>query len=200
MTGIDAVPVVQIAAASERVQADLAQQRDRWSAGFTRRRFLAGAGAAAAAALGSQLVTSRYSYAAPGSGSGATLVVIFLRGGFDGLSAVVPGDDPDYAAARPSISIPSASLLALDRRFGLHPACAPLYDSWRSRRLAIVHAVGSPNASRSHFAAQELIERGVDTPSTRTGWLERALQLAGPGTTFRAVSEGLGSPISLGTS
>lgn len=191
------VAVQQISAAAERVQCDLARQKDRWSGGFTRRRFLAGAGAVAAAALSSQLVTTRYSYAAPGTSSGAALVVIFLRGGFDGLSAVVPAHDPGYAAARPSIGIPAASLLPLDRRFGLHPACAPLYPHWQNQRLAIVHAVGSPGVSRSHFAAQEIIERGVGSPSTRTGWLERALELAGPGTTFRAVSEGVASPRSL---
>lgn len=190
-----------IATADKRVEADRAAQRERWSAGFTRRRFLAGAGAVAAAALGSQLVTTRYSYALPIPGGTPTLVVIFLRGGFDGLSAVVPGSDPDYAAARPTMGIPAGSLLALERGFGLHPACAPLYPLWTNGQLAIVHAVGSPNSSRSHFTAQEIVERGVEGPSTQTGWLERALDLAGPGTTFRAVSEGAMLPSSLaGTS
>lgn len=195
--GSEAAEAAQITAAAEQVRAELADQRDRWSKGFTRRRFLAGAGAVAAAALGSQLVTTRYSYAAPGTGSGATLVVVFLRGGFDGLATVVPGSDPDYAAARPAIGIPPTALLPLDRRFGLHPACAPLYEYWKGGQFAVVHAVGSHNDSRSHFAAQEVIERGVGSPSTRTGWLERALDAAGPGTTFRAISEGPVLPGSL---
>lgn len=187
----------QLDAAAARVHAELTCQQQAWAGGFTRRRFLAGAGMVAAAALGSQLVTTRHSYAAPDTGSGRTLVVVFLRGGFDGLSAVVPGGDPHYLAARPAIGIPATSLQPLDRRFGLHPACAPLYKHWQSKRLAIVHAVGSPSASRSHFEAQDVVERGVEARSTPTGWLERALESAGPGTTFRAVSQGAVAPSSL---
>lgn len=184
--------------AAERVAADAERRTELWSRGFTRRRFLAGAGMVGAAALGSQLVTTRYSYAAPGTGTGRALVVVFLRGGFDGLAAVVPAGDPDYLTARPSIGVPAEVLLPLDRRFGLHPALGGLHGFWTSGQLGIVHAVGGgPGVTRSHFQAMDHVERGVDTPSTRTGWLERALEAAGPGTTFRSVSEGTSLPSSL---
>lgn len=187
----------RITAAAEQARVDAQAQRDLWSSGFTRRRFLAGAGMAAVAALGSQLVTTRYSYAAPGAGTGRSLVVVFLRGGFDGLGAVVPAADSNYLAARPSIGIPADALLPLDRQFGLHPALAPIYPFWKSGQLGLVQAVGCPDISRSHFQAQEQIERGVQSPGTHTGWLERVLEIAGPGTTFRAASEGVSAPMSL---
>ncbi|MBA2554698.1 MAG: DUF1501 domain-containing protein [Geodermatophilaceae bacterium] len=187
----------RVFAAAEKLAADRRDQRELWSRGFTRRRFLAGAGMAAAAALGSQLVTTRYAYAVPGTTDGRVLVVVFLRGGFDGLAAVVPAGDPDYAAARPAIGVPDSVLLPLDRGFGLHPALAPLHPFWTSRQLAFVHAVGGPNISRSHFQAQDQVERGVDAAEARTGWLERALEQSGPGTTFRATTEGVRTPMSL---
>ncbi|MBA2390930.1 MAG: DUF1501 domain-containing protein [Geodermatophilaceae bacterium] len=184
--------------AADQVAAAAAHRSELWRGGFTRRRFLAGAGMVAAAALGSQLVTTRRSYAAPGTATGRALVVIFLRGGFDGLAAVVPAGDPDYLIARPSIGVPAEALLPLDRRFGLHPALGALAPFFAAGQLGIVHAVGGGSGiTRSHFQAQDQIERGVDSPSTRTGWLERALDLSGPGTTFRAVSEGISSPASL---
>lgn len=179
------------------VQAGLADQRARWDRGFTRRKFLAGTGVAVAAGLGSQLVTTRHAYAAPGATNVKTMVVVFLRGGMDGLSVVVPATDPDYVAARPDIGIPSGALLQLDARFGLHPRCSPMYPFWQSGQLGIVHAVASPDATRSHFQAQACVERGTASPSTRTGWLDRALQESGPGTTFRAVAEGPAPPYSV---
>lgn len=190
-------PETSVLAAAEAVAADRQRQREQWSHGFTRRRFLAGAGMVAAAALGTQLVTTRYAYAVPGTSDGRVLVVVFLRGGFDGLAAVVPAGDPDYPTARPAIGVPDSVLLPLDRRFGLHPALGPLHRYWTSRQLAFVHAVGGPNITRSHFQAQDQVERGVDAADARTGWLERALAQSGPGTTFRATSEGIRVPFSL---
>jgi len=186
-----------LTAAVERIDAEQVAAREQWSHGFTRRKFLAGAGMVAAAALGSQLVTTRYAYAVPGTGSRRALVVVFLRGGFDGLAAVVPSGDPAYAAARPDIGVPDRLLLPLDRGFGLHPALSPLHRYWQAKQLAVVHAVGGPNISRSHFQAQDQVERGVDAGDARTGWLERALATAGPGTTFRATAEGISVPQSL---
>jgi len=180
-----------IIAAAERVKTGHAEQEALWRHGFTRRRFLAGAGMVATAGLGSQLVTSRYAFAAPATGNGKTLVYVFLRGGFDGLGTVIPGSDPDYIAARGSMAIPSGSLLNLDRTFGLHPSVAALLPLWTSGQLGIVHAVGATESSRSHFDAQEQVERGVASPGTHTGWLARVLAEMGPGTTFRAVSEGV---------
>lgn len=179
-----------LVAVADRVREDLADQRARWDRGFTRRRFLAGSGMVAAAALGSQLVTTRHAYAAPGAGNGKTLIVVFLRGGLDGLATVVPANDADYNRARPDIGIPTGSLLQLDSRFGLHPACSALHPYWQNGKLGFVHAVASPYATHSHFQAQDVVERGSNSSSTTSGWLERAVELSGPGTTFRAVSEG----------
>ncbi len=108
------------------------------------------------------------------------LVVILLRGAVDGLNVVVPYTDPGYAAARPSIALarPGAEggVLDLDGRFGLHPALAPLLPLWQQRRLAFVHAAGSPDATRSHFDAQDYMESATPgRKSTPDGWLNRLL-------------------------
>ena len=106
-----------------------------------------------------QLVTSRVAFAAP-EDTKDTLIVIFLRGGMDGLSVVAPGDDPNYRQMRPNIAIPMAALLPAGRGFGLNPAMTPLYPFWQAGKMAAVHAVASPDASRSHFQAQDALERG----------------------------------------
>ena len=176
------------------------QQQDRagaWSRGFTRRRLLAGAGFAGVAAIGSQLVTTRVSFGDPTQNSG-TLVVVFLRGGMDGLSVVVPADDPHLLAARPNIAVRAGSLLPLDRGFGLHPALAPLHKYWGTRQLTAVPALSTPDLSRSHFQAQDCLERGgSSTDAAAGGWLDRVLTELGPGTTFRAIAEGSTLPRSL---
>jgi uncharacterized protein (DUF1501 family) len=182
--------------AAEAVTADLAAQRDRWRFGFTRRRVLAGAGAVGVAALGSQLTTTRVAFGAPATTNRA-LVVVFLRGGLDGLSAVVPRDDRNLLRARPTIAVPAGALIAGDRRFGLHPALAGIEAMWKAGKAAAVHAVASPDASRSHFQAQDCLERGAASTSVHTGWLDRVLAGLGPGTTFRAVAEGSALPRSL---
>ncbi|MCG8920642.1 DUF1501 domain-containing protein [Actinokineospora sp. PR83] len=168
--------------------------RDRlWSGGFTRRRALAGAGMAGVAALGAQLVTTRVSFGAPGPG---TLVVVFLRGGMDGLSVLVPADDPVLRAARPKTAVSGS--LPLARGFGLHPALEPLKKHWDAGRFTAVPALSTPDISRSHFQAQDVLERGGAAGS---GWLDRVLAEMGPGTTFRAVGEASTLPRSLvGTS
>ena len=105
------------------------------------------------------------------------LVVIFQRGAADGLNVVVPYREKNYYAMRPSIAIPQNQIIDLDGFFGLHPALAgfkPLYDAGH---LAIVHAAGSPDMSRSHFDAQDYMESGTPgMKSTEDGWLNRALQ------------------------
>jgi uncharacterized protein (DUF1501 family) len=181
---------------AEQVTANLARERARWDKGFTRRRVIAGAGAVGVAALGTQLVTTRYSFADPGS-STRTLVVVFLRGGMDGLSVVVPAGDPNLKKMRPGIGIDAAALLPGDSRFGLHPQLAPLLPFWQAGTMAAVQAISSPDVSRSHFQAQECFERGTATVATRTGWLDRALSSLGPGTTFRAIAEGDSTPRSM---
>jgi uncharacterized protein (DUF1501 family) len=105
------------------------------------------------------------------------LVVIFQRGAADGLNIVVPWREKAYYAMRPSIAIPQNQVIDLDGFFGLHPsleAFKPLYDAGQ---LAIVHAAGSPDMTRSHFDAQDYMESGTPgVKSTEDGWLNRALQ------------------------
>ncbi len=181
---------------AQAVEAGLRRRDDQWRHGFTRRRVLAGAGAVGVAALGSQLTTTRLSFAAPAAAT-RTLVVVFFRGGMDGLSVVVPAGDPHLRAARPNLAVPAAALLPLDARFGLHPALAPLHPFWKSGQMTAVPAVASPDVSRSHFQAQECLERGTAASTTRTGWLDRTLTALGAGTTFRAIAEGDAMPRSL---
>ncbi|GAA0942365.1 DUF1501 domain-containing protein [Virgisporangium aurantiacum] len=139
----------------------------------TRRSLLKTAAAAAAATVVTEGVAARYAFAADSTGD--TLVVLSLRGGFDGLSAVIPHGDPDYYKARPTIAVPKAKVIGGDAMFGLHPALAPLLPLWTQGQLAAVHAVGQPNPTRSHFAAMEEMERAAAGTSIRTGWLDRML-------------------------
>jgi uncharacterized protein (DUF1501 family) len=131
------------------------------------------------------------------------LIAIFQRGAVDGLSMVVPHGDPDYYAARGGIAIPrpaagaADTVLDLDGYFGLHPALAPLQPLWDARRLAVVHACGSPDTTRSHFDAQDYMESGTPgVKSTADGWLARGLQATPrPGASpFRAVAMGARLP------
>jgi uncharacterized protein (DUF1501 family) len=163
---------------------------------FLRRSAAVGAGVAVASAVPALAeVTTRVAYADAGY-SGDVLVVLSLRGGFDGLNVVVPHGDPAYATARPGIRIPTASLVAGDSMFGLHPALAPLVPLWTAGKLGAVHAVGQSSPSRSHFQAMEEMERAAPGTSLRTGWLDRVLGVRGTGTVFQAVQlgPGLGSP------
>lgn len=112
------------------------------------------------------------------------LVVVILRGGMDGLSAVPAYGDPDFAALRGPLAIaaPGAvdGALALDGRFGLHPSLAPLHAMWSAGELQVFHAVATPYRERSHFDAQNVLETGGSGPSgTGTGWLNRTLGLLG---------------------
>lgn len=85
------------------------------------------------------------------------LVVLFQRGAVDGLNMVVPHGDPFYYRERPRIGIPRADLLDLDGHFGLHPALGALQPLWQNRSLAVIHAAGSPDATRNHFDAQDFM-------------------------------------------
>jgi uncharacterized protein (DUF1501 family) len=111
------------------------------------------------------------------------LITIFQRGAVDGLNMIVPFGEAAYYQARPSIAIarPGASdgAIDLDGFFGLHPRMAALKPLWDNRSLAIVHASGSPDATRSHFDAQDYMESATPgVKSTRDGWLNRYLQIA----------------------
>jgi uncharacterized protein (DUF1501 family) len=131
------------------------------------------------------------------------LIVIFQRGAADGLNIVVPYREKNYYSMRPSIAIPQNQVVDLDGFFGLHPSLGsfkPLYDQGH---LAAVHAVGSPDTTRSHFDAQDYMESGTPgIKSTQDGWLNRALQAEDlrctcEHTPFRAVALGADVPRTL---
>jgi uncharacterized protein (DUF1501 family) len=124
------------------------------------------------------------------------LVVIFQRGAADGLNIVVPHGEPAYYAMRPSINIPRGSVLDLDGFFGLHPSMSALQPIWNQKHLAIVHAAGSPDPTRSHFDAQDFMESGTPgLKATEDGWLNRSLHsLPASDAAFRAVAMGPALP------
>ncbi|HWS34874.1 MAG TPA: DUF1501 domain-containing protein [Actinoplanes sp.] len=161
----------------------------------SRRAALVGAGAALTG-LATAGLSTRLAYAA-GQYSGDTLVVVSLRGGFDGLSAFVPIGEEDYYRARPGIAVPRSRIIAGDGTFGLHPALAPLLPQWRAGRLAAVHAVGQQNASRSHFAAMEAMENAAPGSAIRSGWLDRMLGCTGVSGPLAAVAMGGAMPARL---
>jgi uncharacterized protein (DUF1501 family) len=144
----------------------------------TNRRFFLRNGAlaiAGTAAIPSFLVRSVLAEAA--SAPSRRLVVIFQRGAADGLNVVVPYREKNYYDMRPGIAIPQNQVLDLDGFFGLHPSLAPFKPLYDQGHLAIVHAVGSPDMSRSHFDAQDFMESGTPgVKNTEDGWLNRALQ------------------------
>jgi uncharacterized protein (DUF1501 family) len=118
------------------------------------------------------------------TGRRKTLIAIFQRGAVDGLNMVVPHGEKNYYSFRPTLAIPQPgkaaageSVVDLDGFFGLHPALAPLKPIWDAKRLAVVHAAGSPDNTRSHFDAQDYMESGTPgMKSTGDGWLNRYLQ------------------------
>jgi uncharacterized protein (DUF1501 family) len=121
------------------------------------------------------------------------LVCVFQRGAMDGLMAVTPFTDQFLKAARPTIFMEAGNgkpLIDLDGRFGLHPGMKNFEPLFREKRLAIVHGIGSPNNTRSHFDAQDYMESGTPfNKGTASGWLNRAVGLLGhDATPFRAVS------------
>jgi uncharacterized protein (DUF1501 family) len=145
----------------------------------SRRAFLKGGALAlvGTSAIPAFLTRAVLGQAASARAGGRRLVVIFQRGAADGLNIVVPYAEPNYYAMRPTIAIARDQVLDLDGFFGLHPAMAPLKPLWDARHLAIVHACGSPDTTRSHFDAQDYMESGTPgVKSTADGWLNRALQ------------------------
>ena len=171
----------------------------------SRRAFLKGGGVAMIGMSTLPAFLMRAVAAAPAAGR-KKLVVVFQRGAADGLNIVVPFAEPNYYSVRPSIAIPSprrggeGAALDLDGFFGLHPSLAPLHALFQKQQLAIVHAVGSPDSTRSHFDAQDYMESGTPgVKSTDDGWLNRTLQEtplpeASP---FRAVAMGANLPRTL---
>ncbi len=137
-------------------------------------------------------------------GKPKTLVVLFLRGGVDGLSMVPPIGEAGLLGLRPGLRLlPAAAggedaAVTLDTHFGLHPALAPLEPLYRAGRLAVVHAVGQSKPSRSHFDAQDFLESGTPGEKANEGWLNRAVGLLpGEAAALRAVAVQSRLPLSL---
>src|SRR5262245_51841458 len=139
---------------------------------------------------------ARTAFAAGTARRSRRLIAIFQRGAVDGLSVVVPYGEHDYYRVRPTIAVArpmsnDAAALDLDGFFGFNPRLAPLKPIWDRHDLAIVHACGSPDSTRSHFDAQDFMESATPgVKSTGDGWLNRYLQarrIEGSGS-FRAVS------------
>ncbi len=174
--------------------------RDAAKRGITRRGFMKGGalaliGTSTIPAFLSRSVLAEMTTAAE---SKKKLVVLFQRGAVDGLNVVVPYTEKNYYSMRPTIAIKQNEVMDLDGFFGLHPQMAafkPLYDQGH---LAIVHAAGSPDPSRSHFDAQDYMESGTPgLKSTDDGWLNRALAVEpteGKQSAFRAVALGTQVP------
>ena len=165
----------------------------------TRRAFLRNGALAVVGTAAVPSFLTRAAFGAAENGDRAKrLVVIFQRGAADGLNIVVPHGEPPYYAMRPSINIPKRSVVDLNGFFGLHPSLAPFETLWQQGHLAIVHAVGSPDSTRSHFDAQDFMETG--TPGvkiTEDGWLNRSLHNLPPSpktSPFRAIALGPSLP------
>jgi len=124
------------------------------------------------------------------------LVVIFQRGAADGLNIVIPYAEQQYYSMRPSINIPKKDVLDLDGFFGLHPSLAAFQPLWQQSHLAVVHAAGSPDPTRSHFDAQDFMETGTPgLKATEDGWLNRSLRsLSAERSPFRAIALGATLP------
>jgi uncharacterized protein (DUF1501 family) len=145
-----------------------------------RRRFLLSTGALAASAALPQALFAR-------TGGSARLVVMILRGALDGLAAVPPYADPNYAGLHRTLAIAAPGVadgaLALDNTFGLHPSFAFLHERFLAGELVVFHAVASPYRDRSHFDGQNVLENGLTKPlGSADGWLNRALAALPRGT------------------
>lgn len=160
---------------------------------ITRRQMLTGATLAAAAGAASGIGYSLSALASVTVGpnafktGGDALVVVFLRGGADGLNIVAPYGEDRYHVLRPSLALaspkdrasdPKARALDLDGFFGLHPALAPLHPLYQNGQMGIVHAIGSGDKTRSHFEAMATMERGIASDTgAASGWLARHLAI-----------------------
>jgi uncharacterized protein (DUF1501 family) len=169
---------------------------------FSRRYFLKSGGVAMVGLSTIPAFLQRAIAATPMAGK-KQLVVLFQRGAADGLNIVVPFGERSYYSMRPTIAIPEPrrgggdAAIDLDGYFGLHPSLAPLEPLFHKNQLAIVHAAGSPDPTRSHFDAQDFMESGTPgMKATEDGWLNRAIETipeedASP---FRAVAMGPNLP------
>lgn len=158
---------------------------------LSRRGVLAAAGAVGITAGVASVLPIRMAFA---DTPGRTLVVISLRGGMDGLNALVPGADPNYAGLRADIAIPTGQLIPMDRTFGLHPAYASLKPLLDAGKVAAVPAAGLLDNSRSHF--QDTFNLEIGGAGQNSGYLARLLSVLSPGSAFRGIQEGGSLPTS----
>jgi uncharacterized protein (DUF1501 family) len=166
----------------------------------TRRFFLKSSGIAMASLASPPSFLKRTAFAQTLAATGKDrpiIIAIFQRGAMDGISAVIPFGDKNYYSVRPQIAVPQPKngnadgAIDLDGYFGLHPALAPFKPIYDEGHLAIVHAVGSPDNTRSHFDAQDYMEAATPgNKGTADGWLNRYMQAKkdAKATPFRAVS------------
>ena len=157
---------------------------------FSRRSLLKALGVGSVAIAAGPMVGMRAAFAASPDWTGDVVVVLSLRGGFDGLSAVAPIADPNLLTLRPTIALPANAAIKLDPTFGMHPALGSLQPIWNAGNLAIVHAAGLPQPNRSHFSAMDEMERAAPGSSIRTGWLDRTVGQYSAGSAFSAVQMG----------
>jgi uncharacterized protein (DUF1501 family) len=130
------------------------------------------------------------------TGGTSRLVFVLLRGGFDGLAAVVPYGDPGYRSLREGFAFADSEIGELDDTFGLAPGLAPLRTVWDAGELSILHAIAIPHRTRSHFDGQAVLETGLDRPiGSSDGWLNRVLQVMSGKRAGIAIAAGM--PLSL---
>jgi uncharacterized protein (DUF1501 family) len=134
-----------------------------------------------------------------GQQPGERLILLFLRGGADGLTLVPPLGDGAYFDLRPTLSVAESEALALDGYFGLHPAAGSMKTLYDAGELAVVHAAGTMTAERSHFEAQAIMEQGIDPLDLATGdgWLGRYLATLNGGSPLAAAALDVAVPLSM---
>lgn len=176
---------------------------------LSRRTFLVGCSAAIAAMAGGRVGNLAFAQPATSAATDEVMLLVFLRGGMDGLSLLAPYDDPIYQDTRSNLALPvSGASAALNlttqnpsftSSLGLHPKASPLKELYDAQRLAFVHACGLNDDTRSHFDAMDYIERGTPgDKNTGTGWLTRHLALVGAGDgTISTLAAGSSAPTSL---
>jgi uncharacterized protein (DUF1501 family) len=169
---------------------------------ITRRYFLRSSGIAIAGlGIAPSWLLRATTVAAQGNNKRKIVLAIFQRGAADGLNIVLPYFEKQYYDMRPTLAVPPPGKenggIDLDGRFALHPSLQPLKALWDSRQLAIVHAAGSPDPTRSHFDAQDFMESGTPGKATEDGWLNRALPQERAVSPLRAIAIGSQLPRTL---
>jgi uncharacterized protein (DUF1501 family) len=166
--------------------------------GLTRRTFINAALALGGGLLVTDATGFQYSTAAYGAANADVIISINMRGGMDGLMAVQPLGDPNLRSWRPNLSLADSQTLSLDSHFGLHPNLSKFKGLFDAGQLAVIHAVGTPVGTRSHFDDQKALELAAyNNPSLTQGWQNRLLQASGTTEVFAGFAPQYQTPISL---